>query len=216
MALTARERATVVQHLVTLENLRYIRGNLKIGNDRLVLVPARRENFDAIQWWLQSMLLISADEAGVEEARQMIASSLLDGRAVDIVTALPPPLNVEAEKAAVLRESAHQIMVGAIHVQLDIDQNKHQPNSVPIGSRGVSGQKFGEYATKTWHETHTMKHMADWAKDLPKQKEGDKEYHGQAKRIQIRGVTDPVCFEGYCVTLGGVKYVSFHCYPNDR
>lgn len=216
MALTTRELASVTQHLNTLENLRYIRGQLNLGKARTVLVPKRHENFSEIKWWLKSMLYIVADAEGVEEVRTLIAESRLDGRAVDLVISEPPPLDVEKVKRAILAESAHQIMIQGVHVQLDIDQNKHQPASVPIGTRGINGQQFGTYATKSWHEGTTMQHMAQWAKSLPEQEEGNKEYHGQAKRIAITGVGDPVCFEGFCVTLGGNKFVSFHCYPNNQ
>lgn len=216
MALTPRELASVSQHLKTLENLRYIRGRLSLGKPQKVLVPARRDNFRELEWWLKSMLFIVADEDGVEQVREMVASSKLDGKTVEIETSVPPPLDVDYEKRMIIQESAHQKTINGIHVQLDIDQNKHQPSSVPIGTRGINGQQFGTYATKEWHETSTMKHMAEWAEQLGKQNEGEKKYHGQAKRVPIKGVDDPVCFEAFCVTLGGKKYVSFHCYPNNQ
>ena len=216
MALTTRERAKLEHHLQTLDNLRYIRAQLSLGKAQRVLVPARQDNFREIQWWLRSMLMISADEDGVEEARRLIADSTLDGKTVEIVMSTPPPFDAEYEKRQILAEGAHQTMINGVHVQLDIDQNKHQPASVPIGTRGINGQQFGTYATKAWHEGSTMAYMAGWAKDLPATAEGEKTYHGQAKRVSIDGVDDPVCFEGFSVTLGGTQYVSFHCYPNNR
>ncbi len=213
MALSPRDREIVRLHLVSLENLQYIKAEL--DTNRRALVAAQRQNFLNLQWWLKSMLCVVPDDEGIREVADMIQESRLDGPPVTVLTSPPPALDVAAEVAKVLRECAHAKTIRGIHVQLDIDQMKHQPASVPIGTRVAEGEKFGTFATKAWHETNTMDHMATWAATLAGMVEGRQEYHGQGKRVAIASV-GPCCFEGFCVLLGGTKYVSFHCYPNSR
>lgn len=214
MALSPRERAVITAHLNVPANVQYILGELKTGRGKTI--PVKRENFEAIQWWLKSMLVLSPDDAGVMEVATLIQEKCPPRPAVLIETALPAPLDVAKEKLAVTRDCAYAETIRGIYVQLDIDQNKHQPAGIPIGTREIHGEKFGDYATKEWHKTHTMDYMATWAAGLPPMIEGKKIEHGQSKRVSIDDVDRPCCFEGFCVLLGGTKYVSFHCYPNSK
>lgn len=213
MALSTRDRGTVSRHLATPTNLQYIVGSLKLGRGKPV--TTKYENFEEIKWWLKSMLLVSADDAAVREVADLIQQLSPPRPAVIIETAPPPPLDVAKEKKKITDDCAYSATLHGVYVQLDVDQNKHQPASVPIGTREASGEKFGTYATTAWHETHTMEHMATWAGTLTGMVEGKKVEHGQSRRIEITDA-GPVCFEGFCVLLGGTKYVSFHCYPNSR
>jgi hypothetical protein len=215
MALTTHERNTVQLHLVTRENLVYIQGELILGSRKSV--EDGRKNYAALGWWLKSMLLIVADEAGILEVAEMIRVANSDGPRVNFQLSSPPPLDVAAEIKKIKDECGHAApLIDGIYVQLDIDQNKHQPASLPIGTRGVNGEKFGTYATKAWHVSNTIKYMAEWAKGLTNLVEGRQTYHGQSVRVDIKDVDTSCCFEGYCTLLGGKKYVSFHCYPNSR
>jgi len=69
------------------------------------------------------------------------------------------------------------------------------------------GEKFGTFATTGWHGQNTMVYMAQWAAGLTDLVEGQKKEHGQANVVEGRS------YEGYCMLLGGKRYVSFHCYP---
>jgi hypothetical protein len=213
MALNPRDRNTLTTHLGTATNLAYIVGSLSAGRGKLM--PVKYANFEEIKWWLKSMLLITTDDAGVREAADLIQQLSTARPALVIETAPPPPLDVAKEKKKITDDCAHAATIRTVYVQLDVDQNKHQPSSVPIGTREASGESFGTYATKAWHESHTMDYMATWAATLTGMVEGKKVEHGQSRRIDIDGA-GPCCFEGLCVLLGGTRYVSFHCYPNSR
>jgi hypothetical protein len=213
MALTARDKTTLSAHLQSPANLQYIVGQLKTGKGKLM--PEKYENFEELKWWLKSMLLIIADDPGVREAADMIQAASTAKPAVVIETAPPPPLDVAKEKKKITDDCGHAATIRTIYVQLDTAQNKHQPAGVPIGTRVAEGEQFGKYATKAWHETHTMDYMATWAAGLPGMVEGKKVEHGQKKKVQIADAGE-CSFEGFCILLGGQKYVSFHCYPNSR
>ena len=173
-------------------------------------------NFAGIEWWLKATLLITTDDAGIRETADLI-QALSPVKPPPIIETSPPPrVDIAKEKKKITDDCAHAITTpGGIYVQLDVDQNKHQPASVPIGTREIQGQKFGTYATKQWHEINTMKYMAEWAEGLNDLIEGKKREHGQSKRFQI-ALAGACCFEGFCMLLGGKKYVTFHCYPNSR
>lgn len=213
MALSTRDRTTVTQHLSTPVNLQYVIGTLKTGRGKSM--PDKYENFNEIKWWLKSMLMIMADDAGVREAADLIQTLCTTKPTPVIETQPPPPIDVAKETKKIKDDCAHSATIRTIYVQLDVDQNKHQPSSVPIGTRQASGEKFGTYATTAWHEANTMDYMATWAATLANMVEGKKVEHGQSKRIDMPDA-GRCCFEGFCVLLGGTKYVSFHCYPNSR
>lgn len=212
MALSARDKTTITNHLKVGANVQYILGELKLGKKSM---PEKYENFTQIRWWLKSMLMIHADDQGVREAADAIQAAVTTKPIPVIETAPPPPIDVAKETKKITDDGAHSLTIRTIYVQLDVDQNKHQPEGVPIGTRQASGEKFGTYATTAWHETHTMDYMATWAASLTNMIEGKKVEHGQSKRIQIDDA-GLCCFEGFCMLLGGTKYVSFHCYPNSR
>lgn len=99
------------------------------------------------------------------------------------------------------------LVAGGIEVYLDVAQNKHQPQSQPIGSRAKGGgMKFNNGATKAWHRVNTLVYMRDWAQNL-EMADGDIVQHGQSIPV------DHICYEGFCVFIDGLKCVSFHCYP---
>jgi hypothetical protein len=214
MALTARDKSTLSAHLRSAANLQYIVGQLKAGSGKTM--PIKYENFEELKWWLKSALMITTDDAGIREAADTIQQSSTARPALVIETAPPPPVDVAKEKKKVTDDCGHAATIRTIYVQLDDAQNKHQPPGVPIGTRQTAGgQKFGIFATKAWHETHTMDYMATWAAGLSGMVEGKKVEHGQMKKVQIPDVGE-CSFEGFCILLGGTKYVSFHCYPNSR
>jgi hypothetical protein len=213
MALSLRDRNTLTTHLGTASHVTYVVGTLSTGRNKLM--PAKYANFDEIKWWLKSMLMISADDAGVREAADLIQAAAPARPPLVIEIAPPPPLDVTKEKKKITDDCAHAATIRSVYVQLDVDQNKHQPSSVPIGTREASGESFGTYATKAWHEANTMDYMATWAATQAGLVEGKKVEHGQSRRIDIAGA-GACCFEGFCILLGGTRYVSFHCYPNSR
>jgi hypothetical protein len=214
MALSEKEKTTIRQHLGTQSNVDDIVGQLKTGAGQKV--TEKYLNFDEIKWWLKSALMILTDDTGVREAADIIQEFGPKKPVLVIETAPPPPLDIAKEKKKVTDDCGHATTIRTIYVQLDDAQNKHQPPGVPIGTRQTSGgQKFGTYATKTWHELHTMPYMARWAEGLTGMAEGKKVEHGQMKKVPIEGAGN-CSFEGFCILLGGTKYVSFHCYPNSR
>lgn len=99
-----------------------------------------------------------------------------------------------------------------IEVHLDNYQLKHQPEGSQfiIGTRLVSGGTLfkEKYATESWHISHTLKHMWEWANKLEGLEEGKVVQHGQMKNI------DGIHYEGSCILIKGRKYVLFHCYPH--
>ena len=215
------EKTKFNQHLSA--NWATVRGTLKANNNTSA---AKQENYKAIRQLLRD-LGIAGTDPNVKEALPIIAR----GKPPTVPTIVlniedpGPEIDVNAEIRRIKGDvgHAHEFaelddapILPSIYVQLDCDQLKHQPKSVAIGTRDKGGgEKFGTYATKTWHEENTMLYMARWARDLRGMVEGRKVDHGQSERVPI-DTSGPTCFEGYCMLLGGKKYVSFHCYPNSR
>lgn len=208
MSLSTRDQQKLTTYLANVVNNQNVRSTLTLGNRRMT-IDVKYENYRIIQSWLAS-LLVMTDDTGVKEAAELIAAAGINIKAVKIEVLTPPFLDVEKEKQKLFGDCAHSKEIDGVYVQLDVDQNKHQPKSQPIGTRKIHGEKFGDYASKKWHEDNTMKYMADWAKLQHNMVENKKVEHGQAKRI------DGVSYEGYCILLGGKKFVTFHCYPNSR
>jgi hypothetical protein len=103
--------------------------------------------------------------------------------------------------------SGVSITAEGIEVHLDTAQQKHQATGEKIGERVTgSGTRFNNKADEQWHRDNTLTHMLEWAQGL-KMTEGDVIYHGQTRPV------NQVCYEGFCVFIDDVKYVSFHCYP---
>ena len=112
--------------------------------------------------------------------------------------------------AALDREvSTVSLVEGNVRAYLDRAQMKHQPPSQPIGDREThGGAKFKEmYARPAWHQANTLRHMIDWANSLTDLEEGVKREHGQGTPV------DGVHYEGFCMLVGEIRYVLFHCYP---
>ena len=212
MPLSDRDRRAVTTQLEQPQALDDLKGQVKLGGRKPL--STRYENFEEVRWWLKSAALVVTDDAGVLEAAQIIQGSSTP--AIVLEVAAPPPLDLVKERKKITDDGAYSATIRGIYVQLDKDQNKHQPKEVPIGTRQIHGEKFGTYATKEWHQGTTMNYMADWAARLTGLVEGKKVDHGQATRHPIAGVDQLVSFEGFCVLLGGMRYVSFHCYPNSR
>lgn len=127
-----------------------------------------------------------------------------------------------------------------VEAYLDVDQLKHQPpapqqppakkpkagakppsaeeveaarqaTTFNIGTRiKGEGNRFNpnKAGSEAWHRKNTLPFMIAWAKGL-KMKEGDVVPHPQAD------AHDGIHYEGFCVMYGGIKYVFFHCYPDD-
>lgn len=212
MALSIRDRAVISAFLDQAGNRQEILSELKLGRQ---LVPVRQDNFRQIKWWLKSALLVMADDVGVREAADLIQQKCPPRPVVVIETSVPPAVDVTALKQMILDDCAYGVDIRGIYVQLDDAQNKHQPSSVPIGTRKIHGEKFGTYATKAWHLENTMDYMATWAAALPGLVEGKKVEHGQARKVTMDDA-GPCSFEAFCMLLAGKRYVSFHCYPNSR
>jgi hypothetical protein len=215
------EKTKLTQHLNA--NWKAVRDALKANNSASA---AKQENYKAIRQLLRE-LGIAGTDPNVKEAAPIIAKGKPPGVATIIlhIEDPGPEIDVPAEIRRIKGDvgHAHEFteldgapILPSIYVQLDCDQLKHQPKSVPIGTREKGGgEKFGTYATKEWHADNTMRYMARWARDLRGMVEGRKVEHGQSERVQI-DTSGPTCFEGYAMLLGGKKYVSFHCYPNSR
>ena len=217
------EKSKVQAHLDT--NMATLRTKLALG---LATASAgKRDNYVEIRKLLRS-LGIAGTDLNVKEAAAMIAKKQkiknVDFAAVTVLLEDPgPEIDVQKEIKKIKDDVGHGIEVTeldgsaipAIYVQLDDAQMKHQPPSVPIGTRVKEGEKFGTYATKAWHEENTMLYMAAWAHGLAGLVEGRKVEHGQGQKINHPTV-GPISYEGFCVLLGGKRYVSFHCYPNSR
>ena len=120
------------------------------------------------------------------------------------------PINLKQEKANILNDATNVCLIeNGIQVYLDVDQLKHQPLKYPIGTRQTkSGNTFNpsNSGSSSWHISNTLKYMAGWAASLDLE-EGKKQFHGQFKPV------NGIHYEGYCILLGGTKYVLFHCYP---
>jgi hypothetical protein len=209
------DRTKLTNHLKT--NLATVRGTLTVP----ALLPKQQEdNYATIKTLLET-LKASAVHDNVVEAAKMIgkAQQGVGGLGLVIISIKqpPPPVDVPKEVKKITDGSAFAVEIDGIYVSLDNDQRKHQPKSVPIGNRVAEGEKFGTYATTAWHETNTMAYMAEWAEGLDITVEGEtgKVYHGQHVRVP-NATAGNVCYEAYCVLLGGKKYVSFHCYPNSK
>ncbi len=139
------------------------------------------------------------DQSGIQAALDL----LREGRKQESKLAAARAKRDQARKDS----SGVSITAPGIEVHLDCDQLKHQPQSQPIGTRPASGgQKFNGGASPEWHEENTLVHMRDWAGDL-QMAEGDVQEHGQGAPVAN------IHYEGFCVYLDGLKYVSFHCYP---
>lgn len=212
MALSPYDKTKLTRHLATGNTVAEVRSTLKLG--RLGNINDKRENFEILESFLASILII-ADAAGVAEAAAWVGQQHGNQKAIQIDVLQPPPVDVGKLKNQLEDGSAFHAEIDGVWVSLDNDQMKHQPASVPIGTRVAEGEKFGTYATTAWHQTHTMRYMADWAKTLTGLSEGKSTYHGQARRIQIEGVGN-CSFEGFCMLLGTKRYVQFHCYPNSH
>jgi hypothetical protein len=182
---------------------------------------AQHENYLAMKWWLKETILMQRIEdedvkwvfdwvntSSKHATQQRIQLAYID-REIDMA-----PILLEQ----VRNDCAHRKNINGVEVQLDKDQLKHQPKGYPIGDREKSGgEKFdAEHASIKWHEDNTMKYMADWANGLGTMEECKKVSLKQSDRHYLDGFELPVSFEGYCIQLKGVKYVSFHCYPNSR
>ncbi|MES2676543.1 MAG: hypothetical protein V4660_20060 [Pseudomonadota bacterium] len=119
--------------------------------------------------------------------------------------------DLRAQAAHTARYSVNE---ETIEVMLDNDQMKHQPRSVPIGTRVAEGEKFPTHkASKAWHEDNTMRFMALWAANTPLV-EGGRESFNQGEKYLVD--TLGISFEGTYLVLNNEKYVLFHCYPNSR
>jgi len=202
-----------------------VRGKLNLGPGASSM--GKLDNYVEIRKLLRN-LGIAGTDLNVKEAAAMIAKKAkiknVDFAAVVVLLEDPgPEIDVQKEIKKIKDDVGHAIEVTelddnpipAIYVQLDDAQMKHQPSSVPIGTRVKEGEKFGTYASKTWHEANTMLYMAKWAYGLTGLVEGRKVEHGQLQKINHPTV-GPISYEGYCVLLGGKRYVTFHCYPNSR
>jgi hypothetical protein len=217
------EKTTFQNHLNA--NMATVRGKLGIGPAASAV--AKKTNYEEIRKLLRS-LNIAGTDPNVKEAAAMIAKKAkiknLDFQAIVVLLEDPgPEVDVPKEIKKIKDDVGHAIevteldgeQIPAIYVQLDDAQMKHQPASVPIGTRVKEGEKFGTYATKDWHEANTMLYMAGWAYRLTGLVEGVKREHGQLQKINHPTV-GPISYEGFCMLLGGKRYVSFHCYPNSR
>jgi hypothetical protein len=105
-------------------------------------------------------------------------------------------------------------------IKLDIDQNKHQPDPYPIGTRPHAGNRFiardiqqNPVANAAWHQANTLVEMYNWARFLGQMSPGERETTHQA----IARGEYLIHYEGYCLQgLNATRYVLFHCYPDDR
>ncbi|TCK36962.1 hypothetical protein B0G84_5991 [Paraburkholderia sp. BL8N3] len=192
-------------HLKT--HLAFVRGTLTVNQ---IQPPdqVRELNYTTIKTLLGT-LTVNAVHANVVEAATMISKARPPLPAVTIQIKEPPkPVEVAKEIAKIKADCGYAAEIDNIYVQLDNDQNKHQPPGLPIGTRQThGGEKFGTFATTGWHGQNTMVYMAQWAAGLTDLVEGQKKEHGQANVVEGRS------YEGYCMLLGGKRYVSFHCYP---
>jgi hypothetical protein len=219
MPLTPREKATLTAYFAhhqadaTFEIGVLEDNGLKFGTKK-ISVSDKYENYEELKWWLKSKHLINTDLEGIQEVVELIDNSKLRPKGGKVEVLLPPPVNVPREIALIKTDCAYSADIDGVYVQIDVDQNKHQPKEVPIGTRQIHGEKFGTYATTAWHQQNTMRHMANWAK-LQILEEGQKIDHGQSKRVDI-ATAGKCSFEGFVKLLGGKRYVSFHCYPNSK
>jgi hypothetical protein len=205
----SQQKKTLESHLTT--HLSHVRATLalnQLAGNQPQLLSEQEQNYRVIQALLKQLQVDAVhknvvDAATIiEKARPALTKGTLQ------ISKPPPVVEVARELANILNDCAHSIDIDHIHVQLDNDQLKHQPASVPIGTRQThGGSKFDSTATRRWHEEKTMRYMADWAASLTGLVEGKKVEHGQKQNVE------GLSYEGFCVLLGGKRYVSFHCYP---
>ena len=197
------DKAKLTAHLKTY--LATVRATLALNVQQ---PPAQENNYTVIKTLLVT-LNMSAVHDNVVEASKMIAKAQAPLPLVVLqIKQPPPPIDVAKEVKKITDDCGYAVTINNIYVQLDSAQNKHQPPGVPIGTRQThGGEKFGTSATTAWHQANTMAYMAGWAAGLTGLVEGQKVEHGQARVIDGRS------YEGFCVLLGGKRYVSFHCYP---
>src|ERR1700744_1956446 len=163
MSLTPREKATLEAYFANdkadaLFEIGVLEDNgLRFGTKKLV--SEKYDNFEELKWWLKSKHLITTDFDGIAEVVKMIEESKVRNKIGKIEILLPPAVNVPREINNIKNDCAYSAEIDSIYVQLDVDQNKHQPKEVPIGTRQIHGEKFGTYATTAWHQQNTMKYM---------------------------------------------------------
>jgi hypothetical protein len=178
----------------------------------------KRENYRVVVSYLIENTMNSREE-DVGDAAKIIRDVL--GRPLDIEK---PPKD-PAEDLPRLMEDFRRDSAGVeierpgYVIRLDRDQNKHQPDAYPIGTRAHAGNRFiardiqqRPVANAAWHQTHTMVEMYNWARFLGQMSPGERETTHQARARE-----DLIHYEGYCLQgLNSTRYVLFHCYPDDH
>ncbi len=132
MALSTRDLNKLTNYLATGNMVADVRSTLKLG--RLGAVTDKYENYEILDSLLAS-ILIQTDAAGVAQAAALLAQQHGNQKAVQIDVLPPAPIDVAKRKRELEAGSAHHLDIDGVWVSLDNDQMKHQPASVPIGTR---------------------------------------------------------------------------------
>jgi hypothetical protein len=154
----------------------------------------------------------TSDEKNMLEAAKII-SECLANRLVEILRPQYNMGNVLKDIQGIDRDSTNvRLTYKNVDARLDIDQNKHQHPSIPIGTRSkAGGNRFTNRCDASWHQNTTLRHMAEWAERLPANPMGKKVFHCQTMPM------NSIHYEGFCFFGPNDKrYVLFHCYPADN
>lgn len=195
-----------LRNLIT-SRIDLLRATAKSGSGRNA--EAKEANCDEILFLLRRLELKNNDDEVKRGAE--ILGEVLGNRVVEWQR--PPADGGAAQKLATLLKDSSGVshVINGVTVQLDCDQLKHQHPKGPIGTRAKGGgNRFINTCNAAWHQANTMTHMATWANALGAMAAGQTTFHGQA--VPVNGVH----YEGFCLFANGEKYVSFHCYPNDK
>jgi hypothetical protein len=98
------------------------------------------------------------------------------------------------------------ITAPGIEVHLDCDQLKHQPPSQPIGSREKGQNKLQRRCFAPAAPREHPKFICGTGR-------GSTNGRGGKGRTRTGDPVDHIHYEGFCLLIDGLKYVSFHCYP---
>ncbi len=189
-------------------NATLLKTSLSFGDNRPE--EAKISNYNDIKHYLYESGINTNKLDDIQQAVEIIKTAT--GRDALEIQAAPTPVDSgRLLETALAGASDVMITYQGIDVYLDNDQNKHQPQDHPIGTRQVKkGNTFKtDYATPAWHRTNTLVHMGQWAQELGGMQEGQKTQHGQFR------VVNEIHYEGFCLYAQGKKYVFFHCYPDD-